>query len=100
MKNQPTDLPSTDTMTVNIPEELQEQVAAWTDGQNYRITVQQTDMGQFDLVSIEGNGESPGPTSDTTPERINPGTVSDNGGTTIPSKNPAVAALIMSRRSK
>lgn len=98
--NQPTDTPAPDTMTVNIPQELQEQVAQWQDGGSYQCTLTQTGEGQFDLASIEGeNAEQPGPTNDTTPERTNPGSMNDIGGTTIPSKNPAVANLIMSRRS-
>lgn len=96
-------MPAVDQMTINVPAELQQQVEQWEDGGEYHITIQQTGQGEFDLLSIEGNedtGEEPGPTNDTTPERINPGTVNDTGGTSIPSKNPSVVALIMSRRGK
>jgi hypothetical protein len=101
-----TNAESTESMTINVPPELQQQIQNWMDGENYQITISQTGPGQFELVSVDTEGETKdqsmgaGPTDDITPEQNRPGSVGDTGGTTIPSKNPAVVALIMSKRGK
>jgi len=84
---------SSNTMTVAIPEDQADQVDAWTDGQSYQITVQQTGPGQFQLVSIDGQPD----TDDNQQPETNaamPGSAADVGGTTIPSKNPAITNLM------
>lgn len=95
------------TMTVNIPADLQEQISNWSDGETYQVTLTQTGPMQFDLASIDGEGQGdtaqPEPGTDDSDENgagAPPGSMADTGGTTIPSKNPAVAALIMTKRGK
>lgn len=109
--DQPTPTADASAMSINVPPELQDQVAAWQDGQDYQITVNQTGANAFDLVSIDSGGDenaadSPGagPTEDVGPEARNPGisgSLGDTGGTTIPtSKNNSVNALLLMRRAK
>lgn len=39
------------TLTINVPDELQEEVDAWADGESYVLNVTQTGEGTFDLDS-------------------------------------------------
>lgn len=99
------------TITVNVPEELQGDVANWQNGESYDITIEQTAPGVFNLVSA-GQSESSEPseeTPDTDTEmmdnrasmRNNVGSSQDTGGTTIPTKrSPQVEAIIMAKRAK
>lgn len=101
-------------ITVNVPDELADKVSQWEDGQDYDVTITQTGPEEFDLKSIggdEGEGEEqPGKGQDDTPRDMmgegqdrmsaSTGSAYDTGGTTIPSKNPAVAALILTKRGK
>lgn len=87
-------------MMVNVPEDQQDAVSQWTDGETYQITVKQKAPGEFDLVSVDGEGSEPPNDTDAKEESTEPGSMADTGGTTIPSKNPAVASLIMSKRGK
>lgn len=71
-------------------------MAAWEDGKQYSLTVEQTGPMQFDLVSAE---EAPGESDEgETQDDVNPGSAADTSNSTIPTKNPAVAALVMQKR--
>jgi hypothetical protein len=82
-------------ITINVPDELQDQIDDWTNGQDYEITVTQTGPNMFDLKSIDGSGESDEDTDES--DEMKPGSMNDNTGTTIPSTNPAVVGLIMAK---
>lgn len=88
---------------VNIPDDQQDAFdQAAQSGEPINIEIEATTPGVFNLVSIgetEGGDEQASETGtkpDNTP--VNGG-AEDTGGTTIPTKNPAVAALILSKRS-
>lgn len=46
------------TITINVPDEMQEEIAAWEDGVEYAMTVRQVGEGVFDLVSTGDDPES------------------------------------------
>ena len=84
-------------LNINVPPDQQEAVAGFQDGGTYHITIQQVGPSQFNLVSVDGQDEE----TEESPmnKEMNPGSTSDTTGTTIPSKNPAVAALIISKKA-
>lgn len=86
------------TLTIEVPEELVDEVSSWQDGQAYTLNVTQSGAGTFDLTSGEAadEGDQPekaGPTDQAMAPDMTPGSMSDTAGTTIPTTNPAVAAL-------
>lgn len=46
------------TLTINVPDDMQSEVAAWEDGVEYTLNVRQTAMGEFDLVSTGDDPEA------------------------------------------
>jgi hypothetical protein len=45
------------TLTIEVPDDLAEQIAAWEDGKNYELEVTQTGEGAFTLNSAEASEE-------------------------------------------
>lgn len=86
-------------LIITVPDSRVDDVADWTDGQQYNLVVTQTGPGRYDLVSsseAEGGGEdAAGDESDAGEAGgdMTPGSMSDTAGTTIPITNPAVAAM-------
>jgi len=79
-------------ITLNVPDEMAQDVAAWKDGQNYDLTVTQTAPGQLTLVSSKPSEPDADDESDDD---------SDNAPDTsnMPSKNPAIA-IVMAKSAK
>lgn len=84
-----------DEITVELPEELQDQVANWKDGQQYQVTLTQTGPGQFTMASVDNENAGD---DDEGSDDMSPGSTADTGGTTIPTTNPAIASLIGRRK--
>jgi hypothetical protein len=76
------------TLTVNVPPDQSDAVAAWEDGQEYQITVRQTAPGALDLVSVES--EDAAETGDE--KGVEEGGMGGMMGK--PTKNPAVAIVM------
>lgn len=90
-------------LIINVPEAMVEDVGKWTIGGRYDMIGVQTAPGRLDLESgaeAEGGSEDDagdeneaGPTDQAMAPDMTPGSMSDTAGTTIPTTNPAVAAL-------
>lgn len=74
-------------LTVNVPDEMANDVNSWQDGKSYQVTVKQTGAGQFDLVSVDN--------TDTESNMDNKGEGAGDAEAANPaSPNPAVAILM------
>ena len=87
-------------ITITVPDEMQDQINSWKDGEDYDITINQTAAGQFTLVSVNDDPSEDTEPADNESGEMNPGGMNDTAGTTIPTKNPAVTALIMSKKNR
>lgn len=70
-------------MTVNVPDEMQSDVASWEDGKSYQVTLKQTGAGTFDLVSVDNTD---------TEANEQPPETEDSGAPA--NANPAIAAMM------
>jgi len=72
-------------LVVNVPAEMQAEVAGWTDGESYPVTIKQVGAGMFELESTGDTAEE----ADEVPEEIAEGpNISKN-----PAINAAAAAM-------